>query len=294
MSIYLTRYHDAGHFLDRAQDFLITHEAEHCLPLGIGTNARLYPERFHNPSFSVLEDEGGNIIGTALRTPPHGLVLSLMDEPHQAEAITLIVEEMAAYHGDLPNVGGPTHLSRAFAEAWSARTGCTSTRNQAQRIYRLDAVKPPALVPGQMRQATAADRDLMIAWLQAFSEEAFPNQTHQIETTERNIDGMLAMPEVRAYFLWEVEGEAVCMVGSTGPTPNGIRIGPVYTPPDQRKRGYGSALTAAVSQHHLDRGRKHCFLFTDLANPTSNKIYMEIGYVPVVDYDQYVFTAQTQ
>jgi predicted GNAT family acetyltransferase len=68
-----------------------------------------------------------------------------------------------------------------------------------------------------------------------------------------------------------------------------MRIGPVYTPPALRKRGYASALTAALSQELLDSGRKFCFLFTDLANPTSNRIYQQIGYQAVCDVDEYRF-----
>ncbi len=68
-----------------------------------------------------------------------------------------------------------------------------------------------------------------------------------------------------------------------GETPNGIRIGPVYTPPADRGQGYASALVAAVSQAQLDAGRRFCFLYADLANPTSNKIYQAIGYRPVTD-----------
>jgi hypothetical protein len=83
----------------------------------------------------------------------------------------------------------------------------------------------------------------------------------------------------------------VSVVGAGGETPNGIRIGPVYTPPEVRNRGYASALTAAASADQLARGRRFCFLFTDLANPTSNKIYQAIGYEPVCDMDQYRFDA---
>jgi predicted GNAT family acetyltransferase len=79
------------------------------------------------------------------------------------------------------------------------------------------------------------------------------------------------------------------MAGFGGLTPNGIRIGPVYTPPDERRRGYGSALTAALTQQLLDGGRRFCFLFTDLANPTSNRIYQQIGYRAVSDVDLWVF-----
>jgi predicted GNAT family acetyltransferase len=79
------------------------------------------------------------------------------------------------------------------------------------------------------------------------------------------------------------------MAGSTGPTPHGIRIGAVYTPPEYRQRGYASACVAYLSQMMLDSGRKFCFLFTDLSNPTSNHIYQQIGYEPVCDVDNYVF-----
>src|SRR4051794_1327852 len=53
---------------------------------------------------------------------------------------------------------------------------------------------------------------------------------------------------------------------------------------DAYPRPRNSGGVAAVSQHLLDSGRKFCFLFTDLANPTSNKIYQQIGYEPVSDF----------
>jgi uncharacterized protein len=92
----------------------------------------------------------------------------------------------------------------------------------------------------------------------------------------------------RSLHLWE-DGDVVSLAGTGGRTPNGIRIGPVYTPPDARRRGYASALVAAVSQAELDAGRRFCFLFTDLHNPTSNHIYQAIGYTPVRDVEAYAF-----
>ena len=79
------------------------------------------------------------------------------------------------------------------------------------------------------------------------------------------------------------------MAGAGGQTPRGIRIGPVYTPPALRRRGYASNLVAAVTQHQFDEGRTFCFLFTDRANPTSNKIYQSLGYQSVIDVDQWHF-----
>ena len=47
-----------------------------------------------------------------------------------------------------------------------------------------------------------------------------------------------------------------------------------------------------MSQMALDRGEKFCFLFADLGNPTSNNIYLKIGYQPVSDIVDYVFEPQ--
>ena len=69
-----------------------------------------------------------------------------------------------------------------------------------------------------------------------------------------------------------------------------MRVNAVYTPPGLRGRGYASACVAALSQKLLDEGRRYCFLFTDLANPTSNRIYQAVGYEAVVDVDEYKFS----
>ena len=63
----------------------------------------------------------------------------------------------------------------------------------------------------------------------------------------------------------------------------------MYTPPELRRRGYASALVARLTQHLLDGGRDFCFLYTDLANPTANRIYRNIGYEFVAESADYAF-----
>jgi len=113
-----------------------------------------------------------------------------------------------------------------------------------------------------------------------FYAEALPEPADEAETAT-GIDLSLA-GRGRRFYLWD-DGQPVAMSGAGGQTPHGVRIGPVYTPPEHRRRGYASALVAAISQAQLDAGRTFCFLYTDLANPTSNHIYQAIGYESVTD-----------
>jgi hypothetical protein len=77
------------------------------------------------------------------------------------------------------------------------------------------------------------------------------------------------------------------MATVTRATPHGIGIGGVYTPPEYRRQGYGSAVVAAISQRQLDAGRRFCFLCADLADPHAHSIYLNVGYYPVCDYAAY-------
>jgi predicted GNAT family acetyltransferase len=89
-------------------------------------------------------------------------------------------------------------------------------------------------------------------------------------------------------YLWE-HTDVVTMVGVAPAVAGVVRVGPVYTPPELRRRGYATSGVAVVSQQSLDAGAKACMLFTDKANPTSNAIYQRIGYRPVATAAEYRF-----
>jgi predicted GNAT family acetyltransferase len=113
-----------------------------------------------------------------------------------------------------------------------------------------------------------------------------------MDADEAEKNAALPLRNSRHLVLWEVEGTPVSMAGYSGSTPNGIRVAPVYTPPENRGKGFAGACVAALSQKLLDDGRKFCFLYTDLANPTSNHIYQTIGYEPVADATVYSFSQE--
>ncbi len=279
----LRHFDDAAEFYQRTEAFLLAHEAEHNLLLGFGARLARHPDPDAQPPFLATVEDGGSIVLAAMMTPPHNLVLSRTDEP---AALAPLADELRRRYPALPGVLGPAGVSRAFAETWQWVSGQSYHPGVAQRIFQLDAVRPVEGMPGELRRATPADRDLVTDWLAAFHREALGEMPDR-GTVERAADRRLTS-DTNALYLWH-DGEPVSMAGISGPTPNGIRVNAVYTPPERRGRGYASACVAALSQRMLDSGRRHCFLFTDLANPTSNRIYQAIGYRPVCDVDEYRF-----
>lgn len=278
-------FDDAAAFVARVSPLLLAHEAHNNLILGIcvelARNARTYGQE--PPVLRAVVEAGAPALA-ALQTPPHKLVLSHAGRPGAAEALAAALLREGL---ELPGVLGPRPVAEAFAAGWAAGGGPPATPGMDQRIYQLTAVRPPPAPPGRMRRATAGDRPLLEAWFAAFSAEATPG------SAEGDVAAVVTRwlsSESRQLVLWE-DGEAAAMAGAAGPTPQGIRIGAVYTPPGRRRRGYASALVAALSQAQLDAGRRYCFLYTDLGNPTSNHIYQAIGYEPVVDIAELRFQA---
>jgi predicted GNAT family acetyltransferase len=281
----LIRFTSAQDFSARAEAFLVAQEAQNNLMLGLTASLALNPALYGSqPYFAVVEDAAGQVIASALMTPPHRVTLSF-NAPRAA--LDLLARDVHAFRPDTPGVTGPVPVSLEFAESWQALTGQGFHKRMAERIYRLDRVTPPSGVAGHLRPVIGEDRALLLGWIEAFQREIW-NEADPA-TVERTVNNMLTLPpEYRGTFLWE-NPHPVSLTSYGGPTPNSMRIGPVYTPREFRGKGYASACVAAVSQHLLDRGRKFCTLFTDLANPTSNKIYMQIGYAPVCDADEYKF-----
>jgi FR47-like protein len=91
--------------------------------------------------------------------------------------------------------------------------------------------------------------------------------------------------------VWAAGGRPVAIACSTVQVAGMVRIGPVYTPPERRGRGYASAATAALSRRVLEAGAEEVLLHTDLANPVSNSIYQRIGYRSVEDRIALAFSA---
>ncbi|AQZ69714.1 GCN5-related N-acetyltransferase [[Actinomadura] parvosata subsp. kistnae] len=206
----------------------------------------------------------GQVRGSMFWTPPHPAGLFAVP----VEAVAPLVE---ALDGRLPACVGPLEVTGA-----ATRLLGPPSRVVSERLYRLGTLTVPD-VPGSGRLATPGDLPLLVSWYQAFGEETGMGEGDVVDRVARRL-------AARELFLWEAE-QAPASLAALSPEAGGVcRIGPVYTPPSRRRRGYGAAVTAHASRVALEERCEQVVLFTDLANPTSNAIYQSIGYEPVSDY----------
>jgi GNAT superfamily N-acetyltransferase len=230
-------------------------------------------------TYAQLLSDDDTLVTTAMRTPPHFVVLSAGTTPEQA---VLFADAMSGECADAIGVRATRETALAFAERWNALLGKDVALRREDRLHRLGTLTVPD-VPVSARLAGPGDVPLVVEWLSAFGGEVGEHQS--AEEVEQDASRRIA--EGGLWF-WYDDGEPVSMAGNTPPVFGSSRIGPVYTPPSTRGRGYGSAVTADVSRLLRDAGHQVC-LHTDLANPTSNKIYAAIGYEPVGDFVRYRF-----
>lgn len=235
--------------------------------------------------------EAGRPVGAAMRTPPQPLYvgpLPMGAAPLVADAYADVLESAGVdAPSDLNGVNGEAEAARAVARRWQQRFPHVSVRGTVpERLHRLDGLRVPD-VPGEARLATEEDVPLLLPWHHAFAADV----GHPVAGIEEMLRVRLGRG---ALLVWTVDGEPVSMAGHTGVVAGVARVGPVYTPPQRRRHGYGAAVTAAASSAALEQpGARDVTIFTDLRNPTSNKIYSEIGYRPVRDYIEIQLASST-
>ena len=231
------------------------------------------------PVFAVGSDAiTGEIVAAALRTPPWAMLAAGFDG-HQdaAELVKLWLDQDA----QLSELGAETRTAAALTQAWRARTGGTTDCASREALHSLAVVVDPARpAAGRLRQATDDDRALLVEWEIRFGTESGHGRHGQAEAT---VARRLAFGR---QFVWD-DGGPTSTVAHNVEIAGAVRIGPVYTPPEFRNRGYASAAVAALSRLLLERGAQRCMLFTDLDNPTSNRIYASLGYVRFADWERH-------
>ncbi|MHB8450636.1 MAG: GNAT family N-acetyltransferase [Mycobacteriales bacterium] len=264
---------DVEVYADRVWSLLAARPAENTVPLTLIENVRTGQRWSADPMLFGWYG-GAQVSGAVCWTPPYELLLAEVPDWSLAE----LVAGLRTRAIGVPGVAGAADLVDRFAAAWTAATSLPARTAERQRLYALAALRPPTPPPaGRPRPAGEGDVALAERWFLAFQQEAGDHPVDVAEVVRRRVEGGLL-------WLWEDgDGGPGAMAGRTTPVGGVARVGPVYTPPERRRHGFGTAVTAACTADALRVGAAEVVLFTDLANPTSNAIYQQIGYRPVSD-----------
>ncbi|MEV6862467.1 GNAT family N-acetyltransferase [Streptosporangium subroseum] len=221
-------------------------------------------------------ERDGETIAAVCQTAPHFLLLSAIPADTVRDLATQLIEAERV----IPGVSGPLPLAEAFAAAWWR----PEAERRPERLYRLDALVPPrSLSGGAARTAVEDDLGLLVKWSEEFQAEAGGIAPTDLTPLVASRIGR------RELVLWEAGGRPVAFAAASSPIGGMSRVGPVYTPLEHRRRGYGAAVSHAVTAKARAKGAGEVLLFADLANSTSNSIYQALGYRPVDDYTSITF-----
>ena len=234
----------------------------------------------------LVNDGEGVVAGASMRTAPFGLQVG----PMPVEGARKLASAVALEDDALPWLAGSQALVSAFLESYvksgSPRSSRRPVPGRKSFIYELEELVLPN-VEGQSRVATMDDFELVDQWSSDF--HFFVDGVAR-EADERDRASLITIVDEGAMSLWCVRNVVVAMAGRATPvaTPSGLvtRIGPVYTPAENRGRGYGSAVTASLCQDLLDHGSR-VMLYADADNPTSNGVYQRVGFRLLADVVQY-------
>jgi predicted GNAT family acetyltransferase len=278
MPIVVTR--DIDEFAAKVGPYLAAEPGRNIIATVLVNTQASPPEQ--PPLFAYATDAAGDATAAAIRTPPWPMLASGFDTHDQAQAL---IDLWLNEDPQLDAVNADTATSRAIATAWASRTHGTTRLDFSEAAHLLTAVTDPARpAEGTLRTATVLDRELLIGWQREFViETGFGVAGDAARAVDRRL-------ETGAQFVWERYGP-VSTVGRAPTIAGTARIGPVYTPPEHRARGYATSAVAAICRRILAGEAERCMLFTDLANPTSNKIYASIGFERFGDWEEHRFIA---
>jgi uncharacterized protein len=275
----IKHYQNAAEFLAHTDKELVKDEAKYGRIIVVARTAIRMPHLFkpENIWFCAVHT-GDKLNAMAASGRNRGEVLI---EPISGDKKVLAEKLVAAVMRRLEKVTvvmGEKGVTDVFAALWCREKNVKIISTMQSRLFRLNKVNDVPMSLGKIRMAAMADKELVQKWSHAFSIDIQGGREFNMPETD-----VTPVIENRGAFFWDVHGTPVSMAFRGGETDKGITINHVYTPPELRGKGYATSCVAELSRICLQSGKEFCMLTTDLANPTSNSIYMKIGYKPVWD-----------
>jgi predicted GNAT family acetyltransferase len=258
-------------------EFLAQDDLRNNVSLGVLQRLRSQPTAFPDYCLYVVS-ERRKIRLYAHETPPFAPLLAQGDP----DAIPHLVELLKNTHQRLPGLAGSLLMTERVLDAWPEMRKYLNCV-QRQGLWRLERVLMPLASGASYQLAQLQDLELYVSWMRAFCLET--GEVYRGESLTHDDQKMRIL--AGDLHVLTVAGRPVSMAVGGRKLKHGRTVGFVYTPPDKRGKGYATELVALLSQRILKDGYSYCCLFTDLANPISNRIYQRIGYEWVDEFRKY-------
>ncbi|PGS98829.1 GNAT family N-acetyltransferase [Bacillus anthracis] len=268
--IQLHVYEEIVNFKEEVTPFLEKNEQENNLTLGV-------LQMVQQPIFMGIAKQGEEITVVFLQTEDKKQII-VANAEISGVAIKMLAKELTKIYPDIPGLIGNKKVVQKLAEEIALLENKKKNVVMEQGVYELKEVKKKSSEDVFFREVSSNELTLIEEWIYQFCKDVnLPTTKEEAKQTAH------ALLTNHRLFGLEVDGKLVSVAAKTRPTKNNITVNFVYTPTEARKKGYASNCVAALSQRMLDEGYKTTTLYTDLANPTSNKIYQEIGYEQIAE-----------
>lgn len=272
-------FEDPAEVLKQAGGFLRTRPVEHNLVMGLLEDRVVHPE----PGRFWTVQEQGEVVGVVFNSPvDFTAALTPMSDTAAASAADAIARQGVVLSG----ASGEAATASRFAGQWAESSGLPVETSFGQRIYRFVEPGPVPEVEGRLRPAAPSELELIVDWNELFRADIGPTGPN------RNREQLTALIKRRiaeeSLWVWDVDSRPVSMAGVSIPVAGVVRVGPVFTPAGERRKGYAGACVGALSRRKADAGNV-VILWTELVNPTSNALYYRLGYRAVVECIVYKF-----
>ena len=257
-------------FLDVYQPFLREDEITNGLMIGLLERDNLIPDLM----ISVTQGDSlllGTIVGKNMI-----LASNTTDRTLYNELVSFM--DTTEY----PGIIGPKTYCDIYKQVYDETHETPLKTAMNQRIYACHQVNNVSEDIGLFRLATKEDIDILTPWIIDFEimVEGSANEEDLITSLMKRI-------ESEVLYVLEMNGEVVSMAQRARPLKTTETVGLVYTPIKHRKKGYATRVVELLTIL-IHQDGKIATLYTDLSNPTSNKIYMDIGYQPHCDSIVYI------
>ena len=259
-------------FLDDTLDILIENEAQNSLLI---SNAQRGKEKDRDTSswFCATVKGGGNVIVSAMCTPPYNIAVYETGNKHDGEAAELLARELFNAGYILPGVTAEKITAELFSESYARLVQKDTRVHKTFNLMQLDKLSEINFTPGYIREITEDDLYYTPYWEKGFAEDC-----------NLGNGDIAAIAEIHKkwvgkneLYVW-IDKVPVSMAGNNRSMINGSTVGRVYTPPHYRNKGYCTSCVWYLSKIILEKGFKFASLFADADYPVSNKVYQKIGY----------------